>query len=920
MHPDQWQQIDQLFHAALALAPHERAAWLVTVSKDDAELQREVATLLAAHEQPGEVWAISASDLAAEWLHEQPLAPSLSGRQISHYQIESLLGQGGMGEVWRAHDTHLNRDVAFKVLPAEFAQDADRLHRFEREAQAISALNHPNIITIHEIGQQDEQHFIITEFIDGESLRQHLHNTRLSSREAIDIAIQIASALAAAHQAGVIHRDIKPENVMIRSDELVKVLDFGLAKRTGLRIAESGSRNEEADTLLQAKSYNPQSTAPGTILGTTSYMSPEQARGLGVDARSDIWSLSCVLYEMVTGRMAFAGETTSDIIAAILQNEPPPIGASASGLSAELNRIVRKALSKDREQRYQTVQDMASDLKRLIRQLEVEATEQSEGRSEPRFAVTVENHRETATVSAVARQTADQIVPRTLSSIKAVSVAAVSVEAVVNEIKRHKPGLTIALLALIAVVAAAYFYLAPSHQGQINSIAVLPFANTSGDPNMEYLSDGLSESLINALAQLPGVKVIARGSAFKYKGKEIDSEEVARALGVQAIVTGRVSQHGDNLQVSAELTDVRDKTQMWGEQFNRKAAELLPVQSEIARQIVEKLRLHLTSKEQQRLVTQANPQAYELLLKGRFYRAKRTAENLQKAVEYYNQAIAIDPNYALAHAVLAEAYRYQGANSYLNPKEMMPKAEVEAQRALALDERLPQIHSTLASIKKDAWDWAGAEREYQRAIELNPNLAAERSGYAYFLSTQKRHEQALTEINKARELDPLAVSYRANIGHILYFAHQYDQSIEQLKQTIELDRNYEYSHVVLGYVYAASGRYAEALAEYQETSRLGGETTSLQCYIGYALAKSGQQPAAEAILKRLETSKEYVSPAELAILYDGLGHTEKALSALEQAYTAHDVQMQFLTADPHYDGLHAEPRFVNLLQKVGLPQ
>ena len=924
MSPEQWQQIDQLFHAALERAPDERAAWLATASQGDAELQHNVAALLVAHEEDDDgVWAASPSEIAAQWLNDQGALPSLIGQQISHYQIESLLGRGGMGEVWRAHDTHLNRAVALKVLPAEFAQDADRLRRFEQEARAISALNHPNILTIHEIGQQDNQHYIITEFIDGESLRQRLHGARLPAHEAIDIAIQIASALAAAQQAGVVHRDIKPENVMIRSDEFVKVLDFGLAKLSRLRNADFGMRIEDADTLLQAAPNNPQSairipqsTAPGMVMGTPYYMSPEQARGLAVDARTDIWSLGCVLFEMVTGQMAFAGPTTSDIIAAILQKEPLPVGEAVPELPAELGRIVRKALSKDRAVRYQTVNDMASDLKRLHRQLafevELERREPSADRRASQAAVTAESHREAATVSAVAKPTAEQVVAHTSSSA----------EYVVSEIKRHKLGTLIALLAVIAMTAAAYLYFAPSSKGQIQSIVVLPFANTSGDPNMEYLSDGLSESLINALAQLPSVKVIGRGSSFRYKGKEVEPEELARALGVQAIVTGRVAQHGDNLQVSAELMDVRDQTQMWGEQYNRKAADVLQVQAEISRQIVEKLRLRLTSKEQQQLVkgATANPQAYELLLRGRFHRYKRTADDLKKAFEYFNHAIAIDPNYALAHAYLAEIYRLVGTTSAIDPRETTPKAEAAARRALALDESLAEAHYALAVIKQDAWDWAEAERAFKRALELNPNLPVVHSGYAYFLSTQGRHGESLAAIKQAKELDPLALGINANLGYRLYFARQYDLAIEQLKKTLELDRNYGFAHYVLGYAYAASGRYADAIAEYKETIRLQGDSSSTQCYLGYALAQAGQRRAAEAILKQLETGKEYVSPAELALLYVGLGETEKALSALERAYAVHDLQMQYLGIDPHYDGLRSDPRFTDLLRRVGLPQ
>jgi TolB-like protein/Tfp pilus assembly protein PilF len=435
------------------------------------------------------------------------------------------------------------------------------------------------------------------------------------------------------------------------------------------------------------------------------------------------------------------------------------------------------------------------------------------------------------------------------------------------------------------------------------------------------LSDGLSESLINSLSQLPSLKVISRSSAFKYKGKEIDPQQVARDLGVQAIVTGRVIQRGDQLQVSAELVNVSDKTQMWGEQFNRKVTDALAVQMEISQQIAEKLRLRLSNAEQQQLAKDAkvNPQAYEQVLKGRFYRAKFSRESYQKGIEYFNQAIAIDGKYALAYAELAAAYNSFGANGFADPKETTPKAEAAARKALELDEGLPEAHSALAEIKSNAWDWVGAEQEFKRAIELNPNYARAHSAYSALLSTLGRHEQAIAEIKRARELDPLALVVNANIGFRLYFARQYEQAIEQLKKTLEMDQNYGYAHVLLGYTYAGMGRYNEAIAEYETSLRLTGDQTSAQCYLGYAMAKAGRLAEAEAILKKLETTKDYVSPTELTVLYVGLGEKDQALSALERAYAAHDLQMRYLGVDPYFDSLRSEPRFQELIRKVGLP-
>ena len=833
-----------------------------------------------------------------------PLSPN---SPFGHYEIRSLLGKGGMGEVYLAYDNKLRRQVAIKLLPSEFTQNKARLSRFEREAYAASALNHPNIVTIHEIGEQEGLHYITTEYVEGESLRQHMGRGGMELREVLSLASQVAEALSAAHGAGIVHRDIKPENIMVRRDGYVKVLDFGLAK-----LADEAQAAQEIDTEAATKT-KVVNTEPGIVMGTASYMSPEQARGLEVDARSDIWSLGAVLYEMAAGRLPFEGATTTDVLSMILHREPASLLLYRSEAPAEVERIVEKALTKEREERYQLAKELSVDLKRLRQRLDVEA--------ELERSVTPEEAARRSNVQSVAGITVAGAVTPTAEASAAHTLS--SAEYVVGEIKRHKLGVMLVLAGFVVGIAALVYYsYFRTRSVAINSVAVLPFVNTSGDANMDYLSDGLSESLINSLSQLTSLKVIARGSVFKYKGKEVDPQEVSKALGVQAIVTGRVVQRGDQLQVSAELVNVSDKTQMWGEQFNRKATDLLQVQTEISQRIAEQLRVRLTSSEQQRLVKEAkaNPQAYELLLKGRFHFAKATPADHKKAVEYFNQALAIDPNYALVHAELARAYRGLAANSWLDPKETMPKAEAAAKRALELDESLADAHVELANIKRNAWDWAGAEREYKRALELNPNLASAHSGYGTYLSNMLRHEEAIAEMKRARELDPLRLAYNANVGYAYYWARQYDQAIEQLKKTLELDQNFAIAYFLLGMTLSAQGNHTQGIEEYRETMRLGGETTSAQCYLGAALAKAGQRDEAEKILKQLETTKEYVSPAELATLYAGLSDKEKTLAALERAYAAHDLQLQYLAADPDLDSLRAEPRFQDLIRKVGLPQ
>lgn len=835
--------------------------------------------------------------------------------QFGRYEIRSLLGVGGMGEVYLALDTSLRRQVAIKLLPAAFTENKARLSRFEREAYAASSLNHPNILTIHEIGHQDGSHFIATEYIEGQSLRQRTATSGMELREVLGIASQVADALSAAHAAGIVHRDVKPENVMVRRDGYVKVLDFGLAKLAD----ETAAAAKGVDVNTEAPTAVALHTDPGVVMGTASYMSPEQARGLEVDARSDIWSLGVVLYEMVAGKLPFEGPTTTDVLSMILHREPPSLLLYQSSLPAELERIVEKALAKERDVRYQTAKDFGVDLKRLKQRLEVEAelersiTPEEEARRASGLGLGTRQINSTGTTqTSAATPTAEASAAHTISSA----------EYVVGEIKRHKLAtLAVAALVLVGLAVGAYYSFFSQRSQAISSVAVLPFTNESGDPNMEYLSDGLSESLINSLSQLPSLKVISRSSAFKYKGKEIDPQQVARDLGVQAIVTGRVIQRGDQLQVSAELVNVSDKTQMWGEQFNRKMVDALAVQTEISQQIAEKLRLRLTNAEQQQLIKDAkvNPQAYELLLKGRFERLKSTIEGRKKAIEYFNQAIAIDDKYAVAYAELALNYTQMVGNGLLDPKEGTPKAEAAAKKALELDEGLAEAHQALGRIKTDAWDWVGAEQEFKRALELNPNLAQAHSSYSELLNRLGRHEQAIAEVRRAKELDPLNLGRTANIGYMLYFARQYDQAIEQLKKPLEIDKNHTFSHIILAYTYDAMGRYNEAIAEYETHIRLAGDNTSDQCYLGYSLAKAGRRNEAEAILKKLETSTEYVSPAELAVLYMGLNQKEQALSSLERAYAAHDLQLGYLGVDPHFDSLRSEPRFQELIRKVGLP-
>lgn len=793
-----------------------------------------------------------------------------------------------MGEVYLAQDTRLNRRVALKVLPADLISNRERLYRLEQEARAASALNHPNIITIHEIGADADTHFIATEFIEGETLRQRLQTARVGTAETLNIATQIAAALDAAHRSGIVHRDIKPENVMLRADGLVKVLDFGLAKLTEKQDGESSDSQTPTRALVK--------TNPGVVMGTVAYMSPEQARGLAVDVRTDVFSLGIVVYEMLAGRLPFAGATASDMMAAILTCEPAPLDEATP---PELQRIVRKSLQKNVDERYQTAKDLLIDLKALKQGQDFTAELKRSGMP----------------------TRADQSVPTQDRGARTTS----SAEYIASSVKQHKSIFTVALaILLLAALGLGYmlYNRRPTIRTPIESLAVLPFENGSGDVNLDYLSDGVSEGVIDRLSQLPQLKVIARNSSFRYRGQNIDFKEVANALGVQAIVTGRVVQRGDNYSIRVEMVDVRDNRQLWGESFNRKASDVQALQTDISREIAENLRLRLTGAQVQQLENQgtANPHAYELLLKGFYFIRKGGTENQKTAVEYYKQAVAIDPNYALAYAELSEGYRFLLYSNNIDPKEIMPKWEAAARKALELNENLANAHFAMGQFKRDVWEWQEAEREFKTAIELNPNLARAHGGYSRLLSLVGRHEEAIAQVKLSRELDPLSPIINANYGRALFRVRRYDEAIEVLKKGLELEPDFPEAHLELGRAYAAKAMYREAIAEYQRANKLGDLSYSLQIYSGATYAKMGEREQALSILKQLQTSSSYVSPAQLAILYAALDRREEAFASLMKAYAEHDLWLQSLGVDPNYDSLRSDPRFADLMRKVGLPQ
>jgi serine/threonine protein kinase/Tfp pilus assembly protein PilF len=832
-----------------------------------------------------------------------------TGTKLGRYEIRSKIGAGGMGEVYLAQDTKLDRKAALKILPAEVASNQDWMRRFVQEAKAASALNHPNIITIHEIDETDSGHFIATEFIDGETLRERVLNAPLKLGESLDIATQIASALAAAHAAGIVHRDIKPENIMIRHDGIVKVLDFGLAKLTARLPTDSVDTEAATKALVQ--------TEPGVVMGTVEYMSPEQARGLAVDVRTDIFSLGVVIYEMVAGQAPFGGATRSDLIVALLEREPPPLARFTPESPAELERIVMKALAKNPDERFQTAKDLLIDLKRLKQKLDVEAeierTSAPElrsggGAAKPSLAPEI-----VSTAPRATAQTAFEGSPATSSA-----------EYVIFGIKQHKLAAAIALLVLVTGAVGLSLYLhARNSEVAIESIAVLPFANQNHDPDSEYLSDGLTESIINSLTQLPNLRVIARSSVFRYQGKETDPMAAGKELGVRAVLTGRILQRGDNLTISTELLDVRDNKQLWGEQYNEKVSDLLAVQREIAKEITSNLRLQLSGPDQKRLARHytENPEAYQLYLRGRYFWNKFTEDGVRKSIEYFNQAIEKDPNYAQAYAGLAAAYNVLG-NNYQNPNETAIKSKAAAAKALELDETLAEGHEALAAIKLFYdWDWPGVERELKRALELNPNFANTHLLYCYYFRDMGRLDEAIVEAKRAIELDPLSQHAITTLGRTYVYARQYDQAIAQCRKAVELDpTSLPGAHAWLVVAYALTDRYPDAITEANNMVALFGRDQRTLALLAWVYARSGQQGEARKLLAELnERAKHsYVSLSGLATIYLGLGEKDEAFTLLNKAYEERSSDMIDLRVDPQLDPLRSDPRFAELLQRVGL--
>ncbi len=776
-----------------------------------------------------------------------PLSPSTI---IGRYEILSPLGAGGMGEVYLAHDTRLNRKVALKVLPVDLTDNRERLHRFEQEAQAASALNHPNIITIHEIGEEGDTHFIAMEFIEGETLRRKLQATCLEITETLDIATQIAAALDAAHCRGIVHRDIKPENVMVREDGLVKVLDFGLAKLA--EIKGDLPIDREAPTRAQVR------TTPGVVMGTVSYMSPEQARGKEVDARTDIFSLGIVIYEMIAGRRPFAGETMSDIIAAILKSEPAPLSLVSEDVPKELERIVGRTLRKNRNERYQHIKDLLIDLRDLKQELEF--SEKLE-----RSAAPSKNEETTAGKAAVVTEA---------QSAHTTSRA----EYVFREIKQHKRGILAVLTILLLSAMGYWFYsnrTASTNTKQIKSIAVLPLENLSGDASQDYFADGMTEALIGNLSQIGSLKIISRTSVMRYKKSGKSIPEIAKELGVDGIIEGSVQRSDDRIRITTQLIHAATDSPIWTKTYERSMSDILKLQSEIAQAVASEIRIQLTPEEQRRFTEtrSIDPRATEAFLLGKHYFHKWTKESERQAVEQFQKAVSIEPEYADAWAGLADASTVQAMVGNISIPEAEKHTRGAALRALEIDPQNAAAHISMCFIYNNYdFDWVRSENSCKRGIELDPNNAKGHFAYAYVLARLERWGEMAEQMETAMRLDPAEPWWPSVYGAYLIQAHRFEESERLLKRAIEIDPNWRSSYSNLSSLYVELGRYDEAI-ELREKKEL---TSPLRT--AYIYARMGDRQKALDLLKRSPDQDR----SELALVYTALDDFDKAFEVINQ--------------------------------------
>lgn len=863
-----WEEVERIFAAALERAPAERAEFIERSCAGDNALRAEVESLLAAHNDAENFLETPAAGDLAESLSESAgnLTP---GRSVGSYRIIKELGQGGQGTVYQARDTKLARMVALKVLPPQFLADETGVKRFQREARLASSLDHPNICTVHDLIELDGAHVIVMQFVEGQNIRQLVDGRPLELATALRIAIQVCDALAAAHQANIIHRDIKAHNVIVTPRGQVKVLDFGLAKVAG----EGAKEHTEL-------------TAPGQAYGTPTYAAPEQSRGEAVDHRADIFSTGVLLYEMLTGTWAFPGKTAIDVRHAVLHDDPKPVSEfRGSEIPLKLEAVLDRALAKQPNRRFQQIAEMRDELVAILEALPESGIEHS-----PRLLT--------------------EFTPRRMRRWSGVAKAAVALALV-------------ALLVLGTVGLYRYFSAKPMPK-PIDSIAVLPFLNETQDPNAEYLSDGISETLINDLSKLPKLKVSPRNTVFRFKGKATEALKAGSELGVGAVLTGSLKQVGDRIAINVELVDVAENRQIWGQQYVRKFSDVFDLQRDITREVVGQLRLKLSGTEQQLITTSqqtTNPEAYRLYLQGRYQAVKMTRESFTKGMRYLEQAIELDPNYALAYSGLA-FYYVQSLDQILPPKEAMPKSRQAAQKAIELDPTLSEAHVSLAFVYwQFDWNWEKAEQEFKQAIELSPNNPESRAAYGFFLVLMGRADAGLAELNEASRLNPLSIETALYVPPGYFLARRYEDALKRAREAIETAPDFWLLHLVAGRSLEQKGDLTGAIDEYLKARAIDENNSEILMDLGRAYGRAGKRADAErvlAIMKERETNG-YVSPFQTAMVYIGLGDKAKAVAALEQAYEARSWYMSWLKTAPELDPLRDDPRFAALLERMNFP-